>query len=127
MAYISNDSGKYEVLVQRFVEPSSGSSPGPLITAVSNGGGTAPRWGRDGRELYFLTLDGWVMMVDVHATTKLTVSPARRLFRLPGPPGDWDVVSDGSRFLVALPSGAEASSPFSIIQNQLAQLRAAAR
>jgi Tol biopolymer transport system component len=127
VAYVSNDSGRYEVLVQRFVEPSAVPSQAPQITPVSNGGGVLPRWGRDGRELYFITLDGRVMVVDVHAGAKLTVSPARELFQLPSSHGDWDVVSDGSRFLIALPAGADASSPFEIVQNQLAQLRAAAR
>jgi Tol biopolymer transport system component len=127
VAYVSNDSGRYEVLVQRFVEPSAGSSQDPQTTPVSNGGGIAPRWGRDGRELYYLTPDRRVMVVDVLVGSKLAVGMPHELFSLRSSHGDWDVVSDGSRFLIALPAGADRSSPFQILQNPLAQLGAASR
>ena len=122
VAYASNDSGKYEVLVRRFKEP--GASPyDPQTTPVSNGGGNTPRWGRGGRELYFITADGQVMVADVNAGVNITAGEPRVLFRLPGTHGDWDVVSDGSRFLIALPAGADASSPFQMLTSHLASLR----
>jgi DNA-binding winged helix-turn-helix (wHTH) protein/Tol biopolymer transport system component len=127
VAYVSNDSGRNEVLVQRFVEPTAGPSQDAQITPVSNGGGSAPRWGRGGRELYFIAQDRRVMVVDFQDGARLTIGAARELLRLPSSHGDWDVLSDGSRFLIALPAGADASSPFTILVNHLRQLRADSR
>ena len=46
IAYTSNESGRFEVYVTSF--------PGPgAKLRVSLDGGTQPRWGADGRELYF--------------------------------------------------------------------------
>jgi serine/threonine protein kinase len=47
VAYVSNESGSYEVYVRPF--PSGG---GP--TRISSNGGTNPRWRADGKELYYL-------------------------------------------------------------------------
>jgi hypothetical protein len=92
--------------------------------AVSNGSGSAPRWRRDGRELYFIAPDGTVMAAAVTPGARLSVGVPQRLFTLPGSHGDWDVVPDGSRFLIAIPTGADASAPFKMLWNRLAQIRA---
>ena len=47
LAYISNQSGRYEVYVQRFPE-------GGRSWAVSAEGGRFPVWSRDGKELFFI-------------------------------------------------------------------------
>ena len=47
LAYASDESGRFEVYVQRFP------GPGEKIV-VSTGGGTEPVWARTGRELYYL-------------------------------------------------------------------------
>ena len=127
VAYASNESGRYEVMVQRFIVPSDGASQDLQTTPVSNGGGSAPRWGRGGRELYFTTPDGRVMVADVHAGPELTVKGPRELFRLPSCYGDWDVLSDGSQFLIALPAGADGCAPFTVLQNRLAHFGNAPR
>jgi DNA-binding winged helix-turn-helix (wHTH) protein/Tol biopolymer transport system component len=127
VAYASNESGRYEVLVQRFIESSDERSSEPATVAVSNGGGSAPRWRRDGRELYFMAPDGSLMAADVTPGPQLSVGPPRALFRLPGSHGDWNVASDGSRFLIAVPMGADASAPFTILWSRLAQIRAVSR
>jgi len=44
VVYVSNESGRSEVLLQRFDEQSNGSPPDPQTVAVSAGGGTAPGW-----------------------------------------------------------------------------------
>jgi serine/threonine-protein kinase len=48
MAYASNESGQYEVYVRPFPATQSGR------WQVSIGGGAAPRWSPDGKELYYL-------------------------------------------------------------------------
>jgi serine/threonine protein kinase len=60
VAYATNESGRFEVVVQRFPEP-SGKWP------VSTNGGVWPRWRADGKELYFIAPDGELMAVSVGA------------------------------------------------------------
>jgi Tol biopolymer transport system component len=49
MAYSSNETGRSEVYVKQFPE-------GPAKIQVSVNGGVFPRWRRDGKELYFMSL-----------------------------------------------------------------------
>ena len=51
MAYASDESGRFEVYVQRF--PNHGGT-----RQVSNAGGVGPYWRRDGKELFYYTTDG---------------------------------------------------------------------
>ena len=53
VAYVSNQSGLSEVYVREFATDfSSGSASRGGSVLVSHGGGTAPRWRGDGRELF---------------------------------------------------------------------------
>jgi eukaryotic-like serine/threonine-protein kinase len=60
VAYQTNESGRSEIVVQPFPEPSG-------KWQVSTSGGTAPRWRADGKELYFIAPDSKLMAVS--ATT----------------------------------------------------------
>jgi Tol biopolymer transport system component len=60
VAYHSNESGRYEVYVQSLAEPSG-------RIQVSNSGGGQPRWRRDGKELFYISLDGKVMATSITA------------------------------------------------------------
>ena len=51
IAYSTNDSGMYQIVVQSFPDPNGGKWQ---ITAQ---GGVEPKWRRDGRELYYLALE----------------------------------------------------------------------
>jgi Tol biopolymer transport system component len=124
VAYVSNESGRSEVLAQRFAAPSDGPASEPETVIVSSTGGTAPRWRADGKELYFISADGTVMVADVNAGARLSVGVPHALFQIPRSHGDWAVVSDGSRFLIAMPAGPDTSAPFTILWNRLAGLRA---
>jgi Tol biopolymer transport system component len=129
VAYTSNESGRDQVRVKRFGEPSDGQLVDPETIPVSTGtgGGTAPRWSSDGKKLYYFAADGWLMAADVTMGAKLTLGATRALFPIPAR-GDWDVVSDptrfsdGRQFLIAIPTGADASTPFKILVNRLAEL-----
>ncbi len=57
VAYVSNESGQYEVYTRPF--PS-----GSATTRISNSGGKEPRWRADGKELYYLS-DSGLMAVSV--------------------------------------------------------------
>jgi len=123
VAYVSDESGRSEVMVRRFVTPADALTPEPETVVVSSAGGTAPRWRADGRELYFISSDGSVMVADVKGGSTISVGVPRVLFHIPRSHGDWAVVSDGSRFMIAMPAGPDTSAPFTILWNRLAGLR----
>jgi serine/threonine protein kinase/Tol biopolymer transport system component len=77
LAYISDESGRFEVYVRPF--ETSGNA-----IAVSTTGGSQPRWSRDGRELFYLTSDGDLMVADVRVES-LGIKPGvpHRLFHAP--------------------------------------------
>jgi eukaryotic-like serine/threonine-protein kinase len=97
VAYSSDSSGRDEVYIRPF-------PPGDTVHQVSRGGGWAPRWRRDGKELFFLSLDSTVMAVSIDPATGKTLGVPRGLF----PTGlrhgyqyrPYDVTRDGQRFLV---------------------------
>jgi serine/threonine protein kinase/Tol biopolymer transport system component len=58
LAYVSDDSGTQEVYVASFPRPNGRAK-------VSIGGGSEPRWRRDGRELFYLSPDGTLVAISV--------------------------------------------------------------
>jgi serine/threonine-protein kinase len=72
---------------------------------VSADGGLHPRWRRDGRELFFIDADGWVVAAEATDDPVPTFSSPVRLFQGPPRPEVWgnrfDVSADGERFLLA--------------------------
>jgi len=60
VAYETNESGRFEIVVQPFPVPSG-------KWQVSTGGGIQPRWRADGKELYFIAPDGKLMAASVTA------------------------------------------------------------
>jgi serine/threonine protein kinase/Tol biopolymer transport system component len=121
VAYISNESGAYEVYVRSFSMNSKGTAVAPGGRwQVSNGGGSAPRWRGDGRELYYRSQDGRAMAVNI------ATDPAFRAGK-PQPLGFvfnglWDCASDGERFLVMAPKST-ASEPYTVVLNWQAGLK----
>jgi len=115
VAYVSNESGRQEVLLRRF-EPAAHDpeSAGESVT-VSKSGGTAPRWRADGKELFFITPEDAVVSVSVSARSGLEVGSPTTLFNAPGIAADWGVSADGSRFLVMTPERSGASTSLSLI------------
>ena len=95
IAYVSDQSGTLEVYVRPF--PS-----GPGTWQISTAGGSFPGWRRDGKELYYLSLDFKLMAVPVSADAKFHAGPPVALFpvRPSGAGTVYDVTSDGQRFLV---------------------------
>jgi eukaryotic-like serine/threonine-protein kinase len=116
VAYVSNESGRDEVLVRPFapVSTKDGESAGESVT-VSKSGGTAPRWRANGKELFFLTPEGAIASVPVSLRPVLEVGSPTTLFQAPGIAGDWDVSEDGNSFLVLAPEVRTASTSFSLI------------
>jgi hypothetical protein len=89
---------------------------------ISTNGGTAPHWRRDGRELYYLSLDGRLMAVEVKTGATFRPGAAQALFETHGAP-DFDAAADGSKFLVVMPEGGAANEPVHVVLNWAAGLK----
>jgi Tol biopolymer transport system component len=133
LAYTSDEAAQgNEVYVQAY--PS-----GTDKTRVSNGGGSQPRWRRDGKELFYMGPGGRVMALDVKTAPKFQADIPRQLFEtqmyLPeaGTRSNdttnlqfrYDVTPNGKRFLVnnmvqAAPG--EVSPPITWVLNWTAEL-----
>jgi DNA-binding winged helix-turn-helix (wHTH) protein/Tol biopolymer transport system component len=103
VAYVSDESGLNEVFVaaSRIDLATQQLTLGEGVP-LSQGGGFAPRWRTDGRELFYRKADGSVMAIDTTAGVLSRVT-ARRLFAVPGALPDWGITPDGRRFLFAVP------------------------
>jgi len=117
LAYVSNETGRNEVFVAPFrYDASTGKASAGESVPVSDGGGFAPRWRGDGRELFYLKIDGSVMAVEVNTSTGAVVpGSTKRLFTALGVFPEWGVTRDGSRLLFAVPTAP--TPPLNIIQN----------
>jgi Tol biopolymer transport system component/predicted Ser/Thr protein kinase len=117
VAYMSDESGRFEVYVAAF--------PGPGGRwQVSQGGGSEPRWSRDGKELFFFAPDNRLMAAQVKSDgASFEVGAIVPLFhaRAMGFSYRYDVGKDGKRFLVAsgLP---QELSPITLVTNWTAEL-----
>jgi Tol biopolymer transport system component len=119
IAYESNETGRFEVYVQAF-------PPAGRKIAISTSGGGQPRWRRDGRELFYLMLDGRLAAVPMTWTgdsiepavpTPLFQTQVVTMFGVNGM--QYDVSTDGQRFLVSSAAGglSNNTAPISIVLN----------
>ena len=109
IAYTSDESGTFQVYVIAF--PS-----GSERHQVSTNGGGQPRWRKDGRELFYKTMDGNAMAVDMTLGARVESGIPHRLFgqglsTIDRDPvrHQWSVTPDGQRFLVRIAPGAGAA------------------
>jgi eukaryotic-like serine/threonine-protein kinase len=123
VAYTSDESGRSEVYVQ---ELSSSQGTG-VKTQVSRDGGREPHWRQDGRELFYLSMDGKLMSLKLTAGPMFKASIPQPLFQVADIRGalgitayHWGVTPDGKRFLIA--RDPLSSEPISIVVNWLTEL-----
>ena len=120
LAFESNETGRYEIYLQRFP------GPGPKVP-VSVSGGAQVRWRRDGRELFYIALDGQLTSVPIQwSDTSLPTIGAPVVLFMTNVGGaiaqgvtrqQYTVSADGQRFLMhTLVSDANAS-PITLILN----------
>lgn len=100
IAYTSAETGRDEVYVRDF--PS-----GTLKWTASTQGGWSPHWRLDGRELFYIALDGTLMSLLVQDGASLELGAPRRLFATDLRPtpiqmlmNQYAVSQDGQRFLL---------------------------
>jgi Tol biopolymer transport system component len=112
VAYLSDESGEWEAYVASLANRSD-------KIRISEKGARRLRWRRNSPEILLLAPDGKMLSVSVRTTPRLTAGAPVTLFTLPGGNSwyDFDVTSDGQRFL-ALERVQEAGShPASAILN----------
>jgi len=106
---------------QTFVVPFSA---GNGMWQTSTDGGRWPRWSRDGKQLYFVSMRNEMMSVDIHEkgdsievghpVRLFSFRPSVRIYRL-GMIG-YDVSPDGNRFLLDVAAD-ENNRPLTVLQN----------
>jgi eukaryotic-like serine/threonine-protein kinase len=123
LAYTSFESGHAEVHVRSVTDPRR-------RWQVSAGGGSDPRWRGDGRELFYVSADSRMTVVDFSTGAPSAPKP---LFPVrvvaPGRPylSNYDVTADGERFLVKVPVHDMTSAPLHVLTNWRHQTRRPSR
>jgi Tol biopolymer transport system component len=116
VAYETSESGRFEIVVRPFPMPGG-------KWQVSTGGGVQPRWRGDGKELYFISMDGKLMAASVTATgaTFAAGTPVALFLASPVPSAGSNkqeyVVSRDGRFLINEPAEASTTMPITLILN----------
>ncbi len=126
LAYQSDETGQVEVFIRPFPDVDSGKQQ------ISDGGGTAPLWSRDGTELFYISAEYDMMAVAVSPTGGIEVGTPRRLFRLSSEGWlvgsqfytPWDVGPDG-RFIMArsLAGPSQLAAPLIVVENWFEELK----
>jgi Tol biopolymer transport system component len=100
VAYQSDETGKWEIYIANF----------PTFTErrqVSNNGGCQTLWRKDAKELFYVSLDGKLMSVDVKGGERLETGAPRGLFNVLWPVEpllpQYSVTRDGKRFIFLEP------------------------
>jgi Tol biopolymer transport system component len=114
LVYTSSVSGQFEVFVRRF-------PPTDEKWQISSEGGLQPTWSRDGKEIFYVDLDGRMMTVPVSAASTFSAGPQQPLFqtsvRLGNISRQYAVSPDGQRFLMVLPIRDLESDTFQVLVN----------
>jgi eukaryotic-like serine/threonine-protein kinase len=123
LAYASDESGTSEVYVRPFPDVASGR------WQVSLNGGTAPRWARSGRELFYVNGGQEMVVAPVRAGTGFEVDQPKVLFPAisyilsPSYP-IYDVAADNRGFLMVRSAAATEETEVILTQNWFQELKA---
>jgi len=113
VAYQSKESGRWEIYVASFPSFSE-------RRQVSNSGGCQPHWRKDGREIFYLSLDGNLMSVERSVGSSTETAAPRVLFKsalvVDAYNNVWDVAGDGKKFVFGEPVG-ESGKPVNVVLN----------
>jgi serine/threonine protein kinase/Tol biopolymer transport system component len=131
VAYISDESGHFEIYVRSFAMNSAGTATeAGGKWQISNGYARQPRWRGDGRELFYTGGDRQVMAVEIATNLEFKAGKPHPLGFKAGADSwtgiGWDSTPDGRRFLVAAPKAApnnNAAEPYTVILNWQAGLK----
>jgi len=122
VAYMSNESGKFEVYVRPFSGSPAGTAEAGGKWPISTKGGVLPKWRGDGRVLYYQGLDQKMMAVEITTSPAFRAGEPRPLGLVVPQAPDWDSTPDGKRFLV-LTYNLHKSEPYTVVLNWQAGLK----
>ena len=119
LAYVSNESGRFDVYVQPF--------PGPGgKRQISTEGGNEPVWSRNGEELFYRNGN---QMMAVEITTEPTFSAGTPSILFEGAfrrgsvlRADYDIAPDGQRFVMLQQGGTDALTQINVVLNWFEEL-----
>ena len=120
IAYDYDDSGRREIYVQEF-EP--GKPASPARWQISDSGGIMPRWRGDGKEIFYLSLEGKMMAAQISTEGGVFRSSTPQLLFAATPPQlrtpnfEYDVSADGQRFLMIEPLEKPEYQPLTFVSN----------
>jgi serine/threonine-protein kinase len=118
ISYVSNESGRDEIYVRPF-DPATLSAAGRQWL-VSRGGGDQARWRGDGKELFYQAPDGNITSVEIATTPLFHPGDPKPLFK--AAIRNWDVTSDGKKFLIPVPVQTGPAS-YKVVLNWTAALK----
>ena len=125
LAYTSDESGSLENYVRSFTPDAPAGTGAKWL--VSKAGGIRPLWRPDGKELFYLSVTGSVMAVDIDTSKGFQAGTPHRLFSAPTSAAvqdtGWDLSPDGKRFLFAAPPNTGRVIPFTVVVNWAAGLK----
>ncbi|HEV2350980.1 MAG TPA: protein kinase [Terriglobia bacterium] len=114
LAYTSDETGRPEVYIAPFPKANG-------KWEVSTQGGVVPTWRRDGKELYYLSLDQKLMAVDIRENNNsVEIGSPHVLFQTNPPPlvlRSYDSAADSSKFIVVTQSLNASSVPVTLVIN----------
>jgi Tol biopolymer transport system component len=118
LLYQTDESGHFEVYVQSLLDDGG-------KWQISTDGGFRPKWTREGREILFQAPDRTLMAVEVRLEPTFSPGVPTLLFdprarEIPG--RQYDVTSDGNRFLVNQTVEQPAVEPLTLVQNWTSEL-----
>ncbi len=116
IAFLSDESGRSEAYVSPFGTPLE-------KVRVSTDGADLLRFGRDGKELFYLSPDGRLVAVPFRTAPSVDPGEPRTLFRVPAGTRwrDFDVSPDG-RFLAVVMEVSGAAQPSTVVVNWTPEL-----
>lgn len=117
--YGATETGRSEIWVRPFPE-------GDAKWLVSDAGGRAPRWSKDGTEIFYVEEDKLVA-VKVTTTPAFSTGPKEVLFRSDSSLGSYRahyaVTDDGQRFVVAERVAEDRPAVIRVVQNWYEEFR----
>jgi len=117
VVYQSNTTGASEVYARPFPVASA------ELYQVSNGGGSSPKWSRDGNEIFYENGNNELTRVVVASGASFSFSDRRVLFSLRGING-WDVAPGGQRFIVLRDRVGVGRNRLIVVENFFEELKA---
>jgi hypothetical protein len=127
LAYVSNEQGEHEVFVRPFPDVNGGK------WQVSSGGGSAPLWASNGRELFYVRGEN-MYVVRIHPGSPFSADSPRILFAIPDrvragslARGTVAITPDAQRFLMVRDNSWEemaGTRTLVVVENFFEELRA---